>query len=315
MKRLEFDGTEKRFLGTSALRELTLTLEGDKIIGLLGRNGAGKTTAMKLAAGFLRPTAGSVRAFGEPAFNSLFASANTIYMSEDVRFPYTLSLGGILDELARAYPNFDRALAGRLADYFSLPSDSKHAALSKGMQNTFNLIAGLAARCPLTLLDEPLNGMDAAVRKDLTSVLLKEFIEAPRMIIVSGHQLQGLEELFEEIAILHKGRLLRHEEADSFKGQFKKVSGPASAVSAATERHTVILRRPSLPGMEEAIVELGPGMTLFAPAGTDLAVSALSLNDAYIAATGGTEGGIDRVYADPSGENKPQNRRHPANRP
>ncbi|WP_052455769.1 ATP-binding cassette domain-containing protein [Bhargavaea cecembensis] len=311
MTRLDFDHTEKQFLGKRALQDLTLSLEGEKIIGLLGRNGAGKTTAMKLAAGFLKPTGGEVRAFGEPVFNSLLASANTIYMAEDIRFPDTLSLAGILDELARAYPNFDRKLAGRLADYFSLPSGAKHAALSKGMKNTFNLIAGLAARCPLTLLDEPLNGMDAVVRKDLTSVLLKEFIEAPRMIVLSGHQLQGLEELFEEVAILQDGRLRHHGEAESFRERFKRLTGRSETVRAATAGLHVRSRRETLPGMEEAIVELEPG-TIFAPAGEDLAVSSLFLNDAYIAFTGGTEGGIDRVYAD---QTESEDRHLPADRP
>ena len=305
MIQLEFEKAEKRFQGKTALRDLTLSLEGEKIVGLLGRNGAGKTTAMKLAAGFLKPTGGDVRAFGGPVFNSLLASANTIYLSEDTRFPYTLTLGGIIDELARAYPNFDRGLATRLMDYFTLPSFMKHASLSKGMRNTFNLIAGLTARCPLTLLDEPLNGMDAAVRKDLTSVLLKEFIEAPRLIVVSGHQLQGLEDLFEEVAIIDNGRLLLHEDADSFKERFKRISGKADAVGAATEGLRVLSRRQSLPGMEETVIEMEPGTALFAPSGTGLTVSSLSLNDAYIALTGGMEGGIDRVYADTARKVKP----------
>ncbi|WP_231877269.1 ATP-binding cassette domain-containing protein [Bhargavaea cecembensis] len=293
---MEFKNVTKKYGRTKALSGLTLNLSGNKIIGILGRNGAGKSTALQIAAGLLKPSGGTVAVFGENPFNSLRISANAILIHEGMAFPPSLRLGAILDEMKRAYPRFDIKLALSLLEHFGIPDHAFHVQLSKGMKNTFNMITGLAARTPLLMFDEPLNGMDAGVRSDILRVLLKEFIAQPRMILLSGHQLEGVEDLFEEVAIIHEGRLLHHGNADEFKERFVRISGPGTEVRRVVSRVRALELRDTLPGMAEALIELPDGQTLPESAG-GLSVSAVPLNDAYIALTR-RKGGIDRVYAD-----------------
>jgi ABC-2 type transport system ATP-binding protein len=296
MTEVEYQNVTKQYGRTKALSGLTLNLSGNKIIGILGRNGAGKSTALQIAAGYLKPSGGKAAVFGENPFNSLRVSANALLIHEGTAFPPSLRLGAILDEMRRAYPSFDKKLALSLLTHFGIPDHVFHVQLSKGMKNTFNMIAGIAARTPLTMFDEPLNGMDAGVRSDILRVLLKEFIAHPRMILLSGHQLEDVEDLFEEVAILHEGRLLHHGNADEFKERFVRISGPGTEVRRAVSRVRALELRDTLPGMAEALIELPDGNPLPDHAG-GLSVSAVPLNDAYIALTR-QKGGIDRVYAD-----------------
>lgn len=294
---VKFQQVVRQYGKTEALSGLTLNLAGDKIIGILGRNGAGKSTALQIAAGHLKPSGGKVSILGENPFNSLLASANTFMVHEGMTFPPSLRLRSILDELKRAYPNFDKKLALSLLDHFGIPEGAFHIQLSKGMKNTFNMVAGIAARTPLTMFDEPLNGMDAGVRSDLLQVLLKDYIARPRMILLSGHQLEGLEDLFEEVVILHQGRLLHHGNADEFKEGFVRISGPASEVRRAASKVQALELHETLPGMAEAILMVQPGTTLFMNEESGLKSTSVSLDDAYVAMTR-KKGGIDRVYAD-----------------
>lgn len=297
MTEVAFSGAKKRYGKTHALDGLTMNLAGNKIIGILGRNGAGKTTALNLLAGHLKTNGGTVTVSGHHPFNSLYVSANTILIEEGMTFPPSFTLSGILDEMGRAYRSFDRKLAANLLDHFGIPLNAFHIQLSKGMKNTFNMVVGLSARMPLTMFDEPLNGMDAAVRSDLLRILLREFIAHPRMILLSGHQLEELENLFEEVAILHEGRLLHHGRADEFKEQFVRISGTAQEVREAIDQIAALEFHETLPGMAEAILRIPEGATLFANKHNGLHTSPVSLNDAYIAMTR-KKGAIDHVYTD-----------------
>jgi len=133
----------------------------------------------------LRPTAGQVRVFGLDPFNSLKVSANLIFVDESMAFP-PFSLREILDEASKFYANWDKPLADGLFEYFALNPKQRHPNLSKGMKSTFNAIVGIAAHCPLTILDEPTSGMDSAVRRDFYRALLKDYIACPPL----GHPLK-----------------------------------------------------------------------------------------------------------------------------
>lgn len=134
----------------------------------------GKTTLLKTIAGFIRETEGDIKVFSRKPFNSLFVSANRIYIDDQMNFSNTLTLKDILQSAATFYVNWDQILAARLFDYFSFHPSWRYQQLSKGMKSTFNMIIGLSARCPLTIFDEPTTGMDASVRKDFYRALLKD---------------------------------------------------------------------------------------------------------------------------------------------
>ena len=184
MKVIECNNLTKTYQGRNVLRNLSFSIEENKITGLIGRNGVGKTTLLKILAGFIKKTSGEVSVFTEDPFNSLTVSANSIFVDDQMGFPPALQLKEILEVAGSFYPNWDSEFAKRLFDYFSFDPKHYHNRLSKGKTSTFNMIIGLASRCPLTIFDEPTTGMDEAVRKDFYRALLKDYIAHPRTIIL-----------------------------------------------------------------------------------------------------------------------------------
>ena len=210
MKVIESKEMTKVYGKTHALNGLTFEIEENKITGIIGRNGAGKTTIVKYHCGIFQTNIWKIRVFSEKPFNNLTVSANMIFIDDGMILPASLSLKEILDEAERFYGNWDRSLANRLFDYFSLSPDQFHSNLSKGMKSTFNMILGLSAKCPLTIFDEPTTGMDAGVRRDFYRVLLKDYIAYPRTILLSSHHLEEIEDLLEDILLIKDGRVHLH---------------------------------------------------------------------------------------------------------
>ncbi|MFC4559548.1 ATP-binding cassette domain-containing protein [Virgibacillus kekensis] len=213
-----------------ALENLSLTIEEDKITGLIGRNGAGKTTLLKILAGFWHESSGEVRVLSRRPFNDLLVSANTIFVDDQMNFPTALTLKEILIEAGQFYEHWDMELALRLFNYFSFDSLQIHSHLSKGKRSTFNMIIGLASRCPLTIFDEPTNGMDLAVRRDFYRALLKDYIVYPRSIIISSHYLDELEDVLEEILLIENGRAFLHMPIEEMKEYAVGLNGKHTAV-------------------------------------------------------------------------------------
>jgi ABC-2 type transport system ATP-binding protein len=193
-----------------ALDECSFVIEENKITGLIGRNGAGKTTLLKIIAGFIHETAGDIQVFSENPFNNLKVSSNRIYIDDQMNFPNSLTLKDILHSASTFYPNWDQVLADRLFHYFSFHPKQNHQNLSKGMKSTFNMILGIAARCPLTILDEPTTGMDSSIRKDFYRALLKDYIDHPRTILLSSHLLIEIEDLLEDVLLIKDGETRLH---------------------------------------------------------------------------------------------------------
>ncbi|KLU60978.1 ABC transporter ATP-binding protein YtrB [Peptococcaceae bacterium CEB3] len=228
--------------GVQAIRGLSFIMEENKIIGLIGRNGAGKTTLLKMIAGYLRPTGGMLRVFEREPFNDLTVSAKTLFVDDSMTFPLSFTLADILREAARFFPGFDAKLAEALAEYFSLNLKKSHHHLSKGTKSTFNAIIGIASHCPLTLFDEPTSGMDSSVRKDFYRALLKDYIQHPRTIILSSHLLSEVEELLEDILLIHAGAECLHLPVADLKEYAIGLRGPARNVGELAQGREILHR-------------------------------------------------------------------------
>ncbi|ABR48016.1 ABC transporter related [Alkaliphilus metalliredigens QYMF] len=217
MNIVEFKDVTKIYGRKKAIEEFSFSLGENKITGIIGRNGAGKTTLLKLLSGFLVTNSGQIRVFEEDPFNSLLVSSNMIFVDDSMSFNPKLTLLEILESANHFYEKYDMKFALDLMEYFSLSREQLHRNLSKGMQSTFNMILGIASRSPLTILDEPTTGMDAAVRKDFYRLVLKDYINHPRNIVISSHLLGEVEHILEDILLLKEGKKLLHMPVSDLK--------------------------------------------------------------------------------------------------
>ncbi|MBS4174413.1 ABC transporter ATP-binding protein [Bacillus sp. FJAT-49736] len=297
MNIIESVNISKNYGRVKALDNISFTIEENKITGLIGRNGAGKSTILKIIAGFIKETSGNINVFGENPFNSILVSANMIFIDDQMTLPASLNLSETLEAASKFYKNWDHQLATKLFDYFSFDGTRHHYQLSKGMRSTFNMILGVASRCPLSIFDEPTTGMDAAVRKDFYRVLLKDYLAFPRTIILSSHYLEEIEDLLEDIFIINNGRNLLHTSITDFKEMAIELKGKTQAIEKFTQSKEIYHSRTIDSDTSYVVVNND-----FAPfliekmqlEGIDISVVAPT--DLFVYLTNDTKGGVDHVF-------------------
>lgn len=239
---IECKNLQKSYGHKRVLTNVHLTIEEPKIVALVGRNGAGKTTLLKLLAGQLKPSGGELAIANERPFNNLKVAKNTILIHERMQFPSSFTLLEILNGAAHFYPNWQQKLAEKLIHYAELNIYGYYDQLSKGQAATFRLIYGLCARCAYTYLDEPMNGMDDGIRADFYRAILKEYIAAPRLIIISTHYVNEIRHLAEDVVILHDGQIDMHTTLEELALFALKLVGPKAAVLEAVGSATVLFK-------------------------------------------------------------------------
>ncbi|WP_281974944.1 ABC transporter ATP-binding protein [Halobacillus litoralis] len=299
MKAIECKSLTKTYRRKKALSDFTVSIDENKIVGLVGRNGAGKTTFMKILAGLLKEQSGTVEVYGRRPFNDLFVSANTIYIDDEMNFPAPLTLKEILEEGRRFYHNWDHELAGRLFKYFGFHPKQRHNELSKGYESTFNMIIGLASRSPLTIFDEPTTGMDAAVRKDFYRALLKDYLAHPRTILLSTHHLEEMEDVLEEIVLIDKGELYWQMSMDELKEYSIGLAGKRDVLEPWVQNQEVFYTRET--GVDDRYMVVENTFNEYERQQMQLAgigLSAVSASDlcVYVTDEKGRKGGVDDVF-------------------
>lgn len=230
----------KVYKDKKALDSVDLSLGENKIIGLIGRNGAGKTTFLKTCAGYLMPTSGSINIFGERPFDNLSVLSRMVFIDEEIQYDESLSLTDILSLGKVFYQNWDAVFADKLIRYFNLDCKKKYKKLSRGMKTQFNIIMGLSCRTPLTLMDEPTLGLDVAVRKEFYNILIKDYMENPRTLIISSHLMSELENLLEEMILIHDGKLVFHKSIEDLQGYGLLLNGKKDIVEPFIKNKKVL---------------------------------------------------------------------------
>lgn len=212
--RIDIDDLRVAYGETVAIDALSLKLEAGKIYGLLGRNGAGKTSLLSVLAGFRRHSGGTVLADGRPIFENSHTTREISLIRDAGE---TVNLGTVEDALYFAEdlrPRWDAAYAQELIELFELDPKKNVKSMSKGQRSAVGVVVGLASRAPLTMFDESYLGMDVPSRQAFYDALLADFMAHPRTIILSTHLIEEVSSLFEEVVIIDKGRLVVHTPAD-----------------------------------------------------------------------------------------------------
>ena len=273
--------------GTPLLDEVNLELRSGAIHGLLGRNGAGKSTLLNIIAGRLVADAGSVSFDGDRMTDDDGIRARLMLMDETWPYPAEWRLRSVFRLIARRYGGFDDALAGRMMRAFGLRPDARFMRLSTGQRAAAKLVAALCAPTDVVMLDEPVDGLDAASRDLCYRFMVESYGDRPRTMIVSTHLVAEVEGLIEHAVILDHGRVLESFDMDELGRRGRLLSGPAGSVRRyLTDNGLQTLSETMLGGLLTVGVRGVPS----APPPEDVAMSPFDLNEYVIQITGMDKG-------------------------
>ena len=292
-KSLTARGLCKTYGKVKALDHVDLTLEPGHIYGLIGRNGAGKTTLLSALTAQLPPDEGQVTYGGEPVWENDRALADLCFSRELSGKLGTNANALRVKEYLKAgkmfYPHWDEAYAQRLVKQFGLEEKKRINALSKGMMSAVTIVLAMASRAPITMMDEPVAGLDIVAREDFYRLLLEEYAATGSTFVISTHILEEAATVFERVLILKEGRLIENCEADELLAQFCSVSGREDAVAAACEGYEV-LHTETL-GRQKMCTVRAPAEVI-AARGLDVDCDALTLQKVFVALCGHEREGI-----------------------
>jgi len=222
------------------LHDINFEISDPKIYGLLGRNGAGKTSLLSILGSFREPTAGRLLVNDkEPFENAEIMQQVTLMYNKDYTgetdHPLTM-----VKNIKRYRPHFDLKYAIELLKKFKLEDKKALPKLSTGKQSAFNVVIGLASRSPITIFDEVYLGMDAPSRDLFYRELLKEQEQFPRIMILSTHLVSEMDYLFDEVMMIDEGKLLLHESYDDLVSRGVTVIGNKKAVDTFAQDKEVL---------------------------------------------------------------------------
>jgi ABC-2 type transport system ATP-binding protein len=212
---------------TEAVRDLNLTVKPGRCYGLFGRNGAGKTTAMKCLVNLLRPQSGKVSVFGlDPRKRELAVKQRLAYVPDQVAFYPWMSVREAINYLASFRQQWNTKIEAELLERFRLDPTKKTSALSKGQKTQLALVAAVCPETELLVLDEPTSGLDPIVRREFIETVIGAYQggnSGQRTILVSTHLITEFEGLIDEFTIVDSGRAVLTLEADAARERFQKI--------------------------------------------------------------------------------------------
>ena len=247
-------GLTKRYGSFTAVDAVDFTLEENRIYGLLGRNGAGKTTIMQLLTGQLFPDAGTLDVFGREPAEHADVLRQMCFIAESQRYPDSFKASHVFKAAPWFFENWDAAFAEQLIADFRLPLNRYIKKLSRGQLSAVGVIVGLASRSPLTFFDEPYLGLDAVARHIFYDRLLEDYAEHPRTIVLSTHLIDEVANLLEHVILIDQGRILFDRDAEELRGSATTVAGPRAAVESFGADRPVIGRE-GLGGLASATID------------------------------------------------------------
>jgi ABC-2 type transport system ATP-binding protein len=207
-----------------ALDRVSFRATAGQVYGLVGSNGAGKTTLLKHLLGLLRATTGSVRVFGlDPVRDPVGVLSRVGYLSEEHELPEWMRIDELMRYTQAYHPtSWDASYARELLVTFGLDPAKKVKELSKGMRAQAGLIAAVAHRPELLILDEPSSGLDAVVRRDILDAIVRTVADDGRTVIFSSHLLDEVERMSDHVTLIHQGRVALSGVLDDVRGSYQR---------------------------------------------------------------------------------------------
>lgn len=220
---IKADNLTKRFQGVTAVDHIHAEIQDGTVFGLIGTNGAGKSTFLRMAAGILKPDEGTITLDGEAVFEDIRVKARCFYIPDE---PYFLG-NGTADDMKTfylgIYPNFDTDRFGKLLKSFELDGRRKIQTFSKGMKKQLAVLLGICAGTDYLFCDETFDGLDPVMRQTVKSLFANDIEERNLTPVIASHNLRELEDICDHVGLLHRGGMLLSKDLDDMKMNIHKI--------------------------------------------------------------------------------------------
>ena len=220
---LKLENVTKTFGDFKALDNLSMNIPKGAVYGLVGPNGAGKTTAIRLITGVYRPDSGSITMEGVGIYENPALKSRIGYIPDDVFYFPSASLEDMRRFYRGIYPHFDNELFERLYEVFQLPKKGQIRRFSKGMQKQAAFQLTLCTRPDVLVLDEPVDGLDPVMRRQVWNLILAEVTQRETTVLISSHNLRELEDICDHVGIMDHGKMLLERSLADMQGGIVKL--------------------------------------------------------------------------------------------
>ena len=281
MQGIQIKNVTKKYNGLTALDNVSFSFEFGKIYGFLGRNGAGKSTLINVIANRIFADEGTVLIDDVPARENMKAQEKIFCMSETDLYDKDLKIKEHFKWINRFYDSFNIDKALEISEKFNLDTDKRFKALSKGYQSIFKLTVALSLNVPYVIFDEPVLGLDANHRELFYDLLLKDYEDGERTIIIATHLIEEVANIIEEVVLIDKGKILLQESVERLLETGYSISGITKEVDDyCTDKN--VIGYDELGSLKIAYV-LGEKTPL--PENSNLQISAMNLQKLFVKLT------------------------------
>lgn len=220
---IEAINVSKTFDDIKAVDRVSATIKEGNVFGLVGTNGAGKSTFLRMVSGILKPDSGEIRIDGENVYENVTAKEKFFYISDEQYFFPNATPKDMREFYRRIYKDFDVARFDTLLGQFDLKLTRKINTFSKGMKKQLSVICGICANTKYLFCDETFDGLDPVMRQAVKSIFAKEIAEREMTPIIASHNLRELEDICDHVGLLHKGGILLSKDLFDMKCSIHKV--------------------------------------------------------------------------------------------
>lgn len=219
MDLVKFINVNKQFGNKKILKDINLTIPKGRIIGLLGKNGTGKSTLIKLINDLLTPTSGEILVNGKRV--GVESKKVISYLPERTYLDKSMTVDQVIAYFEDFYKDFSKTKARELLKDLDLDTTQKLSKMSKGMQEKVQLVLVMSRKADLYILDEPLGGVDPATRDYILDTILNNFNE-DASVIISTHLIADIERILDEVIFIDKGKIILQSDADELRKKEKE---------------------------------------------------------------------------------------------
>ena len=220
---IELKNVTKAFNAHKALDNVDMTINKGSVYGLLGSNGAGKSTILRLLSGIYRQEGGEVLIEGKPVYDNVELKQRIFFINDETVQFTSYTLNDLKDLYKSYYPNFSEEIFEKLKTKINLPTNRKISTFSKGMKRQAIFIIALACNTDYLLLDEAFDGLDPTMRIIVRQMLVDAMIERNLTVVISSHNLKEMNDLCDTVGLLHNGKIIFSSELDNLKGDIHKL--------------------------------------------------------------------------------------------